>query len=181
MYCHHLFFLGFDQQSNKQGQLLRAGDEAISARLETPNRSPEHIPEDKEAEDYVRKVLDELQTPSALVDTNSQKEDHSSTAHKQDGKQNLENSLELPSVPTSVPERSPESSRKQKNIFTDPDDLIPTWCSICSDDADVRCLNCPDIPLYCRRCCEEVHIHEFCGDERRHSVIEFRRTKGLNP
>lgn len=183
MYCYLLLSSSI-HRSDQQGQLLRAGDEAISTRLGNPERSPGHIPEDKEAEDYVRKVLDELQTPSSLVDDdavkNPQKGASSSPSHEQDDERNLEDSLKLPSVPTSVPQTSPSSSTRQKNIFTNPEDSDPSWCCICSDDANLKCLDCDNTPLFCNRCWKEMHFIEGSEEERKHRAIEFRRTMALS-
>ncbi|WEW58508.1 hypothetical protein PRK78_003976 [Emydomyces testavorans] len=172
-------------QSDCQSQLLRGGDEAISKRLETPSRTPVHVVEEKEAEDYVRRVLDELRTPDSLIndgpvtkespENKSQHGDSLDATEEQGVAKELNDSLNLPSVPTF----NPTSSKKPRNIFTTPDESDQTWCCICSDDANVRCLNCDETPLFCHRCWKEMHLVEGSEEERKHRALELNRTAAM--
>lgn len=86
--------------------------------------------------------------------------------------------LNLPTAPTSVPKTISTSNR---NLNTDTpaytDAEIETWCSICTDDAALRCLGC-DGELYCTNCWIEGHRGEDAGmEERRHKAVLFGKDK----
>ncbi len=50
----------------------------------------------------------------------------------------------------------------------------PPWCSMCTDDAAVRCAGC-DGDLYCRKCFKEAHDRE---DLKTHKWSAYRK-KGI--
>jgi hypothetical protein len=83
----------------------------------------------------------------------------------------------LPSAPTSVP----STGRTLSNLKTDTtaytDAQIETWCSICTDDAVLRCIGC-DGELYCTNCWMEGHRGEDAGrEERGHKAVLFGKDK----
>ncbi|ETN37099.1 uncharacterized protein HMPREF1541_08089 [Cyphellophora europaea CBS 101466] len=86
----------------------------------------------------------------------------------------LPTSTLLPSVPTTISSTAkspPASSKPPAPGLTDED--IDTWCIICMDDANLRCLGC-DGDLYCTNCWVEGHRGEDAGyEERRHKAVEF--------
>jgi hypothetical protein len=55
----------------------------------------------------------------------------------------------LPPAPTFAPSSSKKKMKSSLPTYTDAE--IATWCTICNDDATVRCLGC-DGDLYCRGC-----------------------------
>ncbi|QVM06364.1 hypothetical protein D8B26_001077 [Coccidioides posadasii str. Silveira] len=165
--------------------LLRGGDEAIARRLESPSRCSNHISEEKEAEDYIQNVLDELRTPDFAPDDHPKEspgadplaESRARTDNEEKNGRELSDTLDLPCVPISNPTTySPKALGNRRNIFTEPDESEPTWCCICSDDAKLKCLDCYDLPLFCPRCWKEMHLVEGNADERGHRAVEFRRT-----
>jgi hypothetical protein len=84
----------------------------------------------------------------------------------------------LPSAPTSVPSTS---ARTSSNLKTDTtaytDAQIETWCSICTDDAVLRCIGC-DGELYCTNCWMEGHRGADAGrEERGHKAVLFGNDK----
>ncbi|MCJ1355739.1 MAG: hypothetical protein MMC33_005731 [Icmadophila ericetorum] len=90
--------------------------------------------------------------------------------------------LDLPSAPTTKPSRKSTSSSPLKPTtqlqskhtqYTDED--IDSWCSICNDDATVRCLGCEG-DLYCAGCWKEGHAGKEAGlEERGHRWVKYRR------
>lgn len=96
--------------------------------------------------------------------------------------------LSLPSTPTSAPTSSSAAKAKQKAAdalakskaktkglaFTDED--IESWCCICNEDGEVRCLGCEG-DIYCGECWREGH-GTGPGQERGHRAVQFVR-KGV--
>ena len=85
--------------------------------------------------------------------------------------------LDLPSAPTNKPTRKSSSPLKaiqpKRPEYTDED--IGSWCSICNDDATVKCLGC-DGDLYCAGCWKEGHMSKEAGlEERGHRWVKYRR------
>lgn len=78
--------------------------------------------------------------------------------------------INLPSAPTTAPNKSKTSSSGAKNIFNGyTESQIDKWCVICQDDATVLCLGCGR-DFYCARCWKEGHVgatieREFRGHE----------------
>ncbi|KAK0391683.1 hypothetical protein NLU13_1182 [Sarocladium strictum] len=85
-------------------------------------------------------------------------------------------SADLPSVPTSKPSKPPNRLTSRTD-YTDDD--ADSWCTVCLEDATVRCLGC-DGDVYCTRCWKEMHRGERAGyEERGHKAVEYKReTKG---
>ncbi|KAI1928731.1 hypothetical protein LOZ65_001911 [Ophidiomyces ophidiicola] len=169
--------------SDHQYQLLRAGDDSITKLLETPCLPSKHDLEEKEAdaeaEDYVRKILDELRTPTSLdhdIPAPESPTDRQFAKNTQDFTkkevQASDGSLALPSVPTADPITRNKDSKK-KNIFTTSSESTPSWCCICNDNASLKCLDCPDSLLFCSRCWKEMHLVEGSEEERQHRAVEF--------
>lgn len=87
-------------------------------------------------------------------------------------------SLGLPSTPTSQPSSKPKviASLKPKNksnlpVYTDED--IDSWCCICNEDGELRCLGC-DGDLYCQSCWADGH-GPGPGKEKGHRAVQFSR------
>ncbi|PHH92311.1 hypothetical protein CDD83_7900 [Cordyceps sp. RAO-2017] len=61
--------------------------------------------------------------------------------------------------------------------YTDAD--VDSWCTVCLDDAALRCLGCDDDP-YCARCWREMHRGPAAAfDDRSHRCVQFaRRPRG---
>jgi hypothetical protein len=86
---------------------------------------------------------------------------------------NTDDALGLPSVPTGIKTYKPPPSSAP------PEDEIDTWCIICLDDANLKCLGC-DGDLYCTKCWIEGHRSEDAGyEERKHKAVEYVKGGGL--
>lgn len=88
--------------------------------------------------------------------------------------------LSLPTAPSFSPTKKPVRMAKSKlPKYTEED--IDSWCVICNDDAQVRCLGC-DGDLYCTNCWNEGHRGPDAGlEERRHRCeqYEFKKKRSL--
>ena len=81
----------------------------------------------------------------------------------------------LPSVPTSKPAGKPVKRLTSTTSYTD--DAVDSWCTVCLEDATLRCLGCDDDP-YCARCWHEMHVGPAAGfDERGHRAVQFTRSR----
>ncbi|TQV96475.1 hypothetical protein V2A60_003127 [Cordyceps javanica] len=84
-----------------------------------------------------------------------------------------EGSLSLPSVPTSRPSAKPVSRLQSRTKYTDDD--VDSWCTVCLEDATLRCLGC-DGDVYCARCWREMHVGPAAAfDDRSHRAVQFTR------
>lgn len=83
----------------------------------------------------------------------------------------------LPSVPTSKPvDRSHVKRLTTRTGYTDEDE--GTWCTVCLEDATLRCLGCDD-DVYCTRCWREMHVGPVAAfDDRTHKAVLFDRKQG---
>ncbi|KHN94575.1 zinc finger, FYVE domain containing protein [Metarhizium album ARSEF 1941] len=80
----------------------------------------------------------------------------------------------LPSVPTSKPSKRANRLTSRTN-YTDGD--VDSWCTVCLDDATLRCLGC-DGDVYCARCWREMHVGPAAAwDERSHRAVQFTRDR----
>ncbi|KAF9772891.1 hypothetical protein IL306_009382 [Fusarium sp. DS 682] len=87
-----------------------------------------------------------------------------------------EDSLALPSVPTSKPSGKPVNRLTSRTNYTDDD--MESWCTVCLEDATVRCPGC-DHDVYCTRCWYEMHRGPQAGfDERSHNAVQFTKDRG---
>ncbi|KND87328.1 Abscission/NoCut checkpoint regulator [Tolypocladium ophioglossoides CBS 100239] len=81
----------------------------------------------------------------------------------------------LPSVPTSKPAGKPVKRLTSTTAYADDD--VDSWCTVCLEDATLRCLGCDDDP-YCARCWREMHVGPAAGfDERSHRAVQFTRSR----
>lgn len=92
----------------------------------------------------------------------------------------------LPSTPSSKPgsavaktKKTASGSRGSSAFKTYTDEEIDSWCSICTDDATLRCLGCEG-DLYCSRCWREGHMGADAGyEERRHRAVQLNKDKKM--
>lgn len=91
--------------------------------------------------------------------------------------------LDLPSTPTSAPS-SKEKPPTGKGSKAEPSSNLPkytnedieSWCCICNEDGEVKCLGC-DGDIYCNVCWQEGH-GTGPGQERGHRAEQFVRKGG---
>lgn len=89
--------------------------------------------------------------------------------------------LSLPSTPSNTPSSQSKSassvepnSKSKLPTYTDGD--IDSWCCICNEDGELRCLGC-DGDVYCHQCWREGHGNRP-GQERGHKAVQFVRKGG---
>ncbi|CAK4032740.1 Hypothetical predicted protein [Lecanosticta acicola] len=87
--------------------------------------------------------------------------------------------LDLPSTPTSKPSANTKVTAHGKPksnlpVYTDED--IESWCCICNEDGQVRCLGC-DGDIYCQNCWRDGHGNGP-GQERGHRAVQYNNRKG---
>ncbi|KAK5113111.1 hypothetical protein LTR62_003690 [Meristemomyces frigidus] len=160
--------------------------------------------DEADADDYVKQILAELDVDTRYNrnDRNAIDDDQNAT---QEDTTETPNILDLPSTPSALPPPSyeaselasrfsnlgldlpstpttPPSSKKPKVVASIPsknkytDDDIDSWCCICNEDGEVRCLDCEG-DVYCRGCWNEGHGNGV-GQERGHRAVVFVRKGG---
>ncbi|KAG5926224.1 hypothetical protein E4U42_003521 [Claviceps africana] len=77
----------------------------------------------------------------------------------------------LPSVPTSRPDR-PVKRLTSRTAYTDDD--MDSWCTVCLEDATLRCTGC-DGDVYCTRCWREMHLGPAAFADAGHRAVQFTR------
>jgi hypothetical protein len=92
--------------------------------------------------------------------------------------------LDLPSTPNTTPSAKAKAthkanvaklnnSKKASNLPKYTDEDIDSWCCICNEDGEVRCLGC-DGDIYCNNCWHEGH-GDGPGQERGHRAVQYNR------
>ncbi|KAH8121530.1 hypothetical protein ACSS6W_004670 [Trichoderma asperelloides] len=90
---------------------------------------------------------------------------------------NPDDSFSLPSVPSSKPSAGDKPVKRLTSKTDYTDDDIDSWCTVCLNDATLRCLGCDDDP-YCTRCWREMHIGPAAAfDDRSHKAVQFTRAR----
>nr|POF13051.1 abscission/nocut checkpoint regulator [Quercus suber] len=84
--------------------------------------------------------------------------------------------LDLPSTPTTTPSSKPQTranlhTKEKTNLPVHTDEDIDSWCCICNEDGEVRCLGC-DGDIYCQQCWREGHGNQP-GQERGHRAVQY--------
>ncbi|KAG5933674.1 hypothetical protein E4U53_000916 [Claviceps sorghi] len=77
----------------------------------------------------------------------------------------------LPSAPTSRPSR-PVKRLTSQTAYTDDD--MDSWCTVCLEDATLRCTGC-DGDVYCTRCWREMHSGPAAFADTSHRAVQFAR------
>ena len=176
---------GDDQPEEDTSHGTAAADApAIASQAHGP--SPHANPQDEqEADAYVQRILAELQhdrlngTPTPdddcdppslaaaalpAVPTDQPLKDNAMQRH-----------LDLPSTPQTPPRNSPSTTTRRtpdaRPRYTDAD--VDTWCCICNEDGEVRCLGC-DGDIYCRECWRQGH-GDGPGQEKGHRAVQYNR------
>lgn len=81
----------------------------------------------------------------------------------------------MPDIPPLDSSGKPINRLTSKTGYTDDD--VDSWCTVCLEDATLRCLGCDD-DVYCTRCWREMHIGPSAGfDERSHKAVQFTKDK----
>ncbi|KAG5663530.1 hypothetical protein KAF25_001466 [Fusarium avenaceum] len=154
--------------------------EAALAKNKTPEPESESEPEQSEPSKTSDLALPDV--PSDLTDIPSS--NRAASADIDDITARLaalrapspdEDSLALPSVPTSKPSGQPVKRLTTRTNYTDDD--VESWCTVCLEDATLRCPGC-DNDVYCTRCWYEMHRGPQAGfDEMSHKAVQFTKDK----
>ncbi|KAF4592155.1 zinc finger, FYVE domain containing protein [Ophiocordyceps camponoti-floridani] len=85
----------------------------------------------------------------------------------------------LPSVPSTQPSSSAAPApRRLTSRYGYTDDDVDSWCTVCLEDATLRCLGCDDDP-YCHGCWLEMHRGPAAPfDHASHKAVQFTRHGG---
>jgi len=193
------------RESRPVAQLPSAG--ALIPTSEVDTEAPQLQTEDEEAARYLQQILDELQLEEHDETTEVLPHNHNKDAI--DGQSSPQDSpteagglpsLNMPSVPTSIPVSSqpsaeddsaptfdlpsaPTAAPRRKSTTRSINPKLPqysekeieTWCVICNDDATVSCLGCEG-DLYCVKCWKEGHMGKEAGfDERSHRWVKYKQ------
>lgn len=90
---------------------------------------------------------------------------------------NTDDSFSLPSVPSSKPSAGDKPVKRLTSKTDYTDDDIDSWCTVCLNDATLRCLGCDDDP-YCTRCWREMHIGPAAAfDDGSHKAVQFTKAR----
>ncbi|WPH02369.1 Hypothetical protein R9X50_00523200 [Acrodontium crateriforme] len=90
--------------------------------------------------------------------------------------------LDLPSTPTKKPTSKAQAEAKAKaakgssKLPTYNDDDIESWCCICNEDGELKCLGCDD-DIYCQNCWRDGHGNGP-GQERGHRAVQYTKKEG---
>ncbi|CRK24145.1 hypothetical protein BN1723_013179 [Verticillium longisporum] len=87
----------------------------------------------------------------------------------QDAEAAAADDIGLPSVPSD----QPANRLRSRTGYTDDD--AKNWCTVCLEDATLRCLGCDD-DGYCTRCWREMHVGPAAAfDDRTHKAVLLGR------
>jgi hypothetical protein len=167
---------------------------------------------DEAAEDYVKRILAELEVEAKYGnndDCNAAEDSEQPSGSIQDLPATPSNTLEtsqpteppsyedselearfsklglaLPSTPNTTPSSKAKAThraniaklnnaKKGSNLPKYTDEDIDSWCCICNEDGEVKCLGC-DGDLYCNNCWYEGHGNGP-GQERGHRAVQYNR------
>ncbi|KAF7548010.1 hypothetical protein G7Z17_g7350 [Cylindrodendrum hubeiense] len=147
--------------------------------------------DDKAQDDDSSKVIPSIESdyslpdlPSNLEDLPAARTDRAASTDLDDltarmaalraPKSDSDSFLDLPDVPTDAP------SKRVKRLVTRTnytDDDMDGWCTVCLEDATLRCLGCDD-DVYCARCWHEMHKGPQASfDDINHRAVQFTRDK----
>lgn len=161
--------------------------ERVLAEIEIEDRSGRHSVHGKEQPATAQNCDEDAVRPLELPSTPSRLPDP--TMFKEPGPPSYEDSelearftklglggLDLPSTPQSQPSsrlKVTASLRPQTSPSKFTDEAIDSWCCICNEDGEVKCLGC-DGDIYCQQCWREGHGTRP-GQERGHKAVQYNR------
>lgn len=156
------------------GVIARYKDEVeLDAGLQDTETPPGHEEEDEAARDHPPSI--ELPSAPGTETSTSSTQIADLTARMAALRHSsAEAQGPLPSVPTSIPTKSVKRLTS-KTGYTDDD--MDSWCTVCLEDATLRCLGC-DEDVYCTRCWREMHVGPAAHfDDRSHKATQFTRDR----
>ncbi|KAK4193404.1 Abscission/NoCut checkpoint regulator [Podospora australis] len=136
-------------------------------------------PTDQKSNDNNNNPLSLPTVPTALVDPVDEDQDfETDISARLAGLRGIGpvDSFGLPAAPTFRPEDRTGTTGLLKTKYTDDDQ--ENWCTVCLEDATIRCVGC-DNDAYCGRCWREMHVGPRAGyDERGHQWVKFSPSRG---
>ncbi|GAB1728224.1 hypothetical protein NU195Hw_g3150t1 [Hortaea werneckii] len=200
------------QQSEDEWQNTTADESPDDGNA--PSRKTEAQQDEEEADDYVQRVLSELDVERKYGPEEGKESDGSPAEDRESASghdlpstpSNLPTSgaaskppsyedselearfsnlgLDLPSTPSAPPSArlkpkvtaNLSGSKAKSNLPKYTDEDIESWCCICNEDGEVRCLGC-DGDIYCQTCWREGHGNGP-GQERGHRAEQYSRKGG---
>lgn len=198
------------QRTHKNHEDEHGTSEDVSKEdLETEDQRDE-----TEADDYVQRILAELEMEKKYGNEDEQEGEPNTSSHDQ-----KESAFDLPSTPSNLPQpptttsppsyedselearfsklglnlpstpnTTPSSKAKagtkagldslkkakaKSNLPVYTDEDIDSWCCICNEDGEIRCLGC-DGDIYCQNCWRDGH-GDGPGQERGHRAVQYNR------
>lgn len=181
-----------EESDDSDGEKMTTEADAVIARLRDEMEVEAALAktEDKEEEEEQGQPTfsdPDLALPSVPQDLASSSSPNSSniediTARLSALRASSEPASDLPSVPTSLPAKDNPNRLKTTTKYTDDD--ADSWCTVCLEDATLRCLGCADVGKedgepYCSRCWREMHLGPTAAfDDRDHKAVQFGRKQG---
>ena len=198
---------GESEPGTKAGDIEASVDDDINVDESQDHRAADENIEE-EADDYVQRVLAELEYDAkhgiidadeeepAAADTQiadldlpstplglTKNSDESEPPTYEDSELEARFSqlgLGLPATPSTAPSMktnagvsTSKDAKPKSNMSNYTAEEIDSWCCICNEDGEVRCLGC-DNDIYCQQCWYEGHDNGP-GQERGHKAVQFVR------
>ncbi|CRK33934.1 Abscission/NoCut checkpoint regulator like protein [Verticillium longisporum] len=163
----------------QKGNAGRQTPEAAASPFSLPSVPSAIIPhKDVDDGDDGEPFLSLPSVPSGPVASSRPTDDDSLTARMaalrlpssdQDAEAAAADDIGLPSVPSD----QPANRLRSRTGYTDDD--AKNWCTVCLEDATLRCLGCDD-DGYCTRCWREMHVGPAAAfDDRTHKAVLLGR------
>lgn len=171
------------------------------------DENDEPLSEEQEAQEVIARIMAEVELEQGHEEQHEERQSEATELHDDKKDKDTEVPFELPSAPSTAPETADEPAENEdalaarfsrlslpaapsfsptkkpvrvtkSNLPTFTDEQIETWCVICNDDGEVRCLGC-DGDIYCRSCWREGHTGPDAGfDEKQHRWTKYQSKKG---
>lgn len=205
-----------DQEQDHASQDVESKAELRSVAVETTQDDASDVAaedkkDDEEADDYVKRILAELEMEEKYGFHESEQDEepadqdagsdshlpsapltipqgqHAEPPSYEDSELEARFSkltMDLPSTPSTAPSSNAKATaakgagglkkaQAKSSLPSYSNEDIDSWCCICNEDAEVRCLGC-DGDLYCDECWREGHGNG-ASQERGHRAVQYTK------